>query len=60
MCHRGDQGSTLGANTTWFKVLPQPNEAEARGLKEAINWLDNLMFPSVSIELDCKQLVDDI
>jgi len=34
--------------------------AEAEGLKEAIKWLDNIGLSKVSIELDCKQVVDDI
>jgi len=55
----GNEGSSLGVKATWYKGLPQPNEAEARDLKESINWLGNLRFPMVSIELDCKQVVDD-
>jgi len=34
------------------------SETEARGLKEAINWFGRLRFFLVSIELDCKQVVD--
>lgn len=43
MCLRGE---FIGANTTWFKGIPQSNEVEARDLKEAINWFDNLRFSS--------------
>ena len=57
MCHRGE---FIWANTTWFNGLPQSNEVEAKDLKEAINWFDNLRFSSVSIKLDCKQVVGGI
>jgi ribonuclease HI len=60
MCLREDRGEFIRAKTSWYKGLPQPKEAEARGLKEAIKWLGTLRFPSVSIELDCKQVVDGI
>jgi len=59
MCLRGKRGEFNGAKTTWYKGLPQSKEAEAKGLKEEIKWLRNLRFPSVSIELDCKQVVDE-
>lgn len=55
-----DRGEYIGAKTTSFKGLPQSNVEEAKGLKEAINCLGNLRFPSLSIKLDCKQIVDDI
>jgi len=57
---RGDRGEFMGAKTAWYRGLPQPNEAEARGLKEVIKWLGTLRYTSVSIELDCKQVVDGI
>jgi len=61
MCLRGEQGQYIAAKTAWYKGLPQPHEAEAHGLKEAINWLGTMMrLSSVSIELDCKQVVDGI
>ena len=60
MCLGGDRGEFIKAKTVWYKGLPQPKEAEARGLKEAIKWLGTMRFSRVSIELDCKQVVDDI
>lgn len=47
-------------SSLWWRQLGISNAAEARVLKEAINWLSNLRFPSVSIELDRKQVPDDI
>jgi len=60
MCLRGEQGQYIAAKTAWYKGLPQPHEAEAHGLKEAIKWLGTMSQPSMSIELDCKQVVDGI
>ncbi|PNX97978.1 60S ribosomal protein l23 [Trifolium pratense] len=36
ICLRGDNGEFIAAKTTWFYGLPQPQEAEACGLREAI------------------------
>jgi ribonuclease HI len=36
------------------------DKAEAMGLKEAIIWLGEIELSKVSIELDCKLVVDDI
>ncbi|AES97591.1 hypothetical protein MTR_5g056500 [Medicago truncatula] len=55
MCLTGDRGEFMRAKTAWYRGLSQPNEAEARGLKEARKWLGTLRYTSVSIELDCKQ-----
>jgi len=60
MCLRGNRGEFIRAKITRYKGLLQPKEAEARGLKEMINWIGTLRFPSVSIELDCKHVVDGI
>jgi len=57
---RGDRGEFIRAKTTWFKGLPHSNEAEARGLKEAINWLGNSRFSSVSIKLNSKWLTTSL
>jgi len=53
-------GQYIAAKTAWYKGLPQPHEAEEHGLKEAINWFGTMRLPSVSIEFDYKQVVDDI
>ena len=50
----------IKAKTTWLLGVPQPHEAEARGLKEAIKWLASMGLSRVSIELDCKQVVEGI
>jgi len=60
MCLRGRHGKYIQARTTWFQGLPQPHEAEARGLEEAIKWLGSLGLCNMYIELDCKQVVDNI
>jgi hypothetical protein len=60
MCLRDENGHFIAAKTAWFHGLAQPQEAEARGLKEAIIWLGNRGLTNVSIELDCKQVVDGI
>jgi ribonuclease HI len=60
MCLRDENGHFIAAKTTWSHNLAQPQEAEARGLKEAIIWLDYRGLTEVSTKLDCKQVVDDI
>jgi hypothetical protein len=60
MCLRGRHGEYINSRTTWFQRFPQPKEADARGLKEAINWLGILDLSNASIELDFKQVVHDI
>lgn len=57
MCLQGDQGEYIAAKTAWYKGFPQPHEAEAHGLNEATNWLGTMILPLVSIELDCKQVM---
>jgi hypothetical protein len=39
-----DRGEFMGAKPAWHRGLPQPQEAEARGLKEAIKWLGTVYF----------------
>ncbi|PNX72103.1 60S ribosomal protein l23, partial [Trifolium pratense] len=57
---RGENREFIAAKTTWFYGLPQPQEAEACGLREAIIWLGDRGLTVVSIELDCKLVVDGI
>ena len=60
MCLRAEHGEYIAAKMAWYKGLPQLHEAKAQGLNEAINLLGTMRLPSMSIELDCKQVVDDI
>jgi ribonuclease HI len=60
MCIRGRLAEFIKAKMAWFLGVPQPHEAEARGLKEAVKWLGSMGQSQVSIELDCKQVVNDI
>jgi len=60
MCLRGENGKYISTKTAWFHGIPQPQEAEACSLKEAIIWLGNRGLTAVSIKLDCKQVVEDI
>jgi ribonuclease HI len=57
---RDENGHFIAVKTILFHGLAQPQEVEARGLKEAIIWLCNRGLTEVSIELDCKEVVDDI
>jgi len=57
---RGENDEYISAKTTWFQGSPQPHEVEVCGLIEAIIWLGNRGLTMVSIELDYKQVVDDI
>jgi ribonuclease HI len=57
---RGRLCEFIKAKTAWFLGVPQPHEAETRGLKEAIKWLGSMDLSKVSIELDCKQVVNGI
>lgn len=36
------------------------HETDAWGLKEAIVWLCNMSLRTLSVKLDCKQVVDDM
>ncbi|CAJ2632610.1 unnamed protein product [Trifolium pratense] len=60
MCIRDDHGNFIRAQTMWRKGGPLPHEAEAWSLKEALNWIRNLGYTNVSIELDCKLVVDGV
>ncbi|MCI94861.1 hypothetical protein A2U01_0116159, partial [Trifolium medium] len=55
-----DQGRFIKARTIWYDGLPSPTEEEAIGLREAISWLGDMGESKMSIELDCKLVVDDI
>jgi ribonuclease HI len=57
---RDENGHFIAVKTILFHGLAQPQEAEARGLKEAIIWLGYRGLVEMSIELDCKQIVDGI
>ena len=50
----------MKAKTVCLEGNSSPMEAEAWGLKETIIWFGNLGISKVSIELDCKLVVDDI
>ena len=60
MCLRDSRGHFMKAKTRRFHGVPLPYEAEACGLKEAILWLGDMGMSNVSIELDCKLVVDGI
>jgi hypothetical protein len=60
MCLRDVNGKFIVAKTAWFYGIPQPQEAEARGLKEVIIWLGTQSLEAVCVELDCKLVVDVI
>jgi len=49
MCLRDLNGEYIAAKITWFQGIPQPQEAEACGLKEAIIWFRNRGLMVVSI-----------
>jgi ribonuclease HI len=57
---RDKNGHFISVKTGWFHCLAQSEKAEARGLEEAISWLDNRGLTEVSIELDYKQVIDNI
>lgn len=57
---RGENDEYIAAKTTWFLGIPQPREVEVCCLTEAIIWLGNQGLTMISIELDYKQVVDDI
>jgi len=54
MCLRGRHEEYMRARPTRFQGLPQPHEAETRGLKEVIKWFGSIkryctfLFPSLS------------
>jgi ribonuclease HI len=60
MCIRDYRGNFIRAQTMWRKGSPLPHEAEAWSLKEALHWIENLGYTNVSIELDCKLVVDGV
>jgi hypothetical protein len=60
MCIRDYRGNFIGSQTMWKNGSPLPNEAGAWSLKEALHWIKNLGYTNVSIELDCKVVVDGV
>lgn len=60
LCIRDYQGLFVKAKTVWFYGSPPPQEAEALGLLTAVKWLQELHIQRVTIELDCKSVVDGI
>lgn len=50
----------IKAKITWLFRLPQSHEIEAMGLKEAMKWFDSIGLSKMSIEVDCKQMIDGI
>jgi ribonuclease HI len=60
MCLRDKNDHFISVKIGWFHCLAQSEKAEARGLKEAISWLENRGLTEVSIELDYKQVIDNI
>lgn len=57
---RNDRGEFVAARTACHLGIPPAHEAKVSGLLEAITWLNELGYQNVIIELDCKQVVDDI
>ncbi|GAU50382.1 hypothetical protein TSUD_368620 [Trifolium subterraneum] len=60
MCIRDNRGNFIRAQTMWRKGSPLPHEAEAGSLKEALHWIKNLGYTNISLELDCKLVVDGV
>ncbi|KAK2421832.1 hypothetical protein QL285_032416 [Trifolium repens] len=60
MCIRDYCGNFIREQTIWRKGIPLPHEAEAWSLKEALHWIKNFGYTNVSIELDCKLVIDGI
>ena len=60
ICIRGSLGEFIKVNATWLFGLPQPYEAKANGIKKTIKWFGSVDLSKVSIELDCKKVVDNI
>jgi hypothetical protein len=60
MCIRDYCGNFIREQTIWRKGIPLPHEAKAWSLKEALHWIKNFGYTNVSIELDCKLVIDGI
>nr|KYP41081.1 hypothetical protein KK1_037561 [Cajanus cajan] len=58
MCIRNDHGHFLTAKTGWAHGLPPVHEAEATALLTAIQWIVTLSLPHVTLESDCKSVLD--
>lgn len=60
LCICNEDGKFVKAKTVCFTCNPDPQEAEALSLLEAVTWLQKLGIQRVTIELDCKVIVDGI
>lgn len=57
---RDENGSFMEAKTMWFEGVLEPQEVEAMGLWSALNWLKDLGFESIIIEMDCLSVVNAV
>ncbi|GAU24876.1 hypothetical protein TSUD_116000 [Trifolium subterraneum] len=57
---RTELGSCVGAATRVVRGITTATEAEAQGLWEAIDWLDQASDPAVIIETDNQEVVNTI
>lgn len=60
MCIRNEKGKFVNAKTIWREATIPPQEAQALGLSEALLWLSELGVQRVTIELDCKSVMDGV
>lgn len=60
MCARDDRGQFVIAKTFWAHGDIHAVKAEAISLLDAIQWLRAIGFNAVSIEMDCKPVVDSV
>ncbi|KHN18523.1 hypothetical protein glysoja_006936, partial [Glycine soja] len=60
ICLRADQGNFTKAITMLFLGLPEPREAEAMTLLQALHWISDMNISSINFELNCKNVVDGI
>lgn len=60
MCIRDETDMFIKSKTIVLPGVPLAQEAEAWGLLEAIKWLGEIGVHKVTIELDCKPVVDGV
>jgi ribonuclease HI len=60
ICIRDEKGEFVKAKSPWKETCIPPQEAEAIGLYKALLWLRALGIQHVTIELDCKSVVDGV
>jgi len=46
------------AKSSWQHGIPEPAEAEASGLLQALNWLKDSTLSNIVFEIDCKIVAD--